>query len=418
MTIKMVIISLLGLILPTSVLANEGPSPKGIEAIDHVFVIMMENHGYSQIIKNPNAPYINKLAETQQLATNYFGIGHPSLTNYLELVGGSNFGIQSDDNPDWHNNNCQPNLITGIAHTENPSNAVICPIGGMGKDAATPAIDTTNETHFTTGLNNIDGIKAIPKRSNISGITIVDQLISANKSWKSYQQNLPLQGADRINYSDGVFTNNTDFKKIIPKQKPSLSAKDIVSLYAVKHNPFAYFKNIQAGNNPKLSLKNSVAFDGVNGLYADLATGKVPNFAFIAPNQCNDQHGRSNGGQFCLYDPKNDGTQQGLNPALLKRADNMVQRLVMAIKHSPTWNNTAKKSAIVIVWDENDYSVAPNINHVPAIVITNKDSTNGKVSNRYYNHFSLLKTMESALGLPCLNHACDADVQVMEDLFN
>ncbi len=36
-------------------------------------------------------------------ATNYFAVGHPSLTNYLEVVGGSNFGVQSDNGPDWHN---------------------------------------------------------------------------------------------------------------------------------------------------------------------------------------------------------------------------------------------------------------------------------------------------------------------------
>lgn len=36
---------------------------------------------------------------------------------------------------------------------------------------------------------------------------------------------------------------------------------------------------------------------------------------------------------------------------------------------------------------------------------------------RYYNSFSLLKSLESGLGLPCLNHACDADVHVMSDLF-
>ena len=42
--------------------AAEGPTPHGIPRIDHVFVIMMENHGYSQIVDNPNAPFINKYA--------------------------------------------------------------------------------------------------------------------------------------------------------------------------------------------------------------------------------------------------------------------------------------------------------------------------------------------------------------------
>jgi hypothetical protein len=38
-------------------------------------------------------------------------------------------------------------------------------------------------------------------------------------------------------------------------------------------------------------------------------------------------------------------------------------------------------------------------------------------SNTRYNHFALLKTLEAGFGLPCLNHACDANVPVMMDLF-
>jgi len=38
-------------------------------------------------------------------------------------------------------------------------------------------------------------------------------------------------------------------------------------------------------------------------------------------------------------------------------------------------------------------------------------------SNTFYTHFSLLKSIESGLGLPCLNHACDSTVNVMSDLF-
>src|SRR5580693_5635454 len=74
--------------------AAEGPVPAGIPHLDHVYLVMMENHGYSQIVDNPNAPFINELAKSANLATNYFAIGHPSLTNYLEVVGGSNFGVQ------------------------------------------------------------------------------------------------------------------------------------------------------------------------------------------------------------------------------------------------------------------------------------------------------------------------------------
>ena len=91
-------------------LANEGAVPTGIPHLDHVFVIMMENHAYRQIINNPNAPFINYYSRHANLATNYFGIAHPSLTNYLEVVGGSNFGVHADNSPDWHNTSCATNL--------------------------------------------------------------------------------------------------------------------------------------------------------------------------------------------------------------------------------------------------------------------------------------------------------------------
>ena len=91
----------------------EGPTPKGVPHLSHVYVIMMENHGYSQIVNNPNAPFINQYARSANSSTNYFAVAHPSLTNYLEVVGGSNFGVLNDNSPDWHNATCSPNLATG-----------------------------------------------------------------------------------------------------------------------------------------------------------------------------------------------------------------------------------------------------------------------------------------------------------------
>lgn len=377
---------------------------------------MMENHGYSQIITNPNAPFVNALAKQANLATNYFAVAHPSLTNYLEVVGGSNFGVQSDNNPDWHNKTCSPNLATGTANTDAYSNgAAICPISGTGTDAATPAVDTVNEITppSITAVNNIDGVKSIPAASGITGKTIADQLVAAHKTWKSYQENAPQTGVDNVDYSDGLYSNLTDFTTITPVLSPALTSSDIVSLYAAKHNPFVYFQNIQEGSHPHLSLQQTVGF---NTLFADLAAGHghVPNFSFIVPNQCHDQHGRGNAGAFCNYDPSTDGTQAGLNPALIQAGDAAVEQIVTAIKASPVWESG--NNAIVIVWDENDYSGVPNTNQV-ALIVDKNYGTQGKQSNVYYNHFSLLKTLELGFGLPCLNHACDTGVTAITDLF-
>ena len=91
-----------------------------------------------------------------------------------------------------------------------------------------------------------------------------------------------------------------------------------------------------------------------------------------------------------------------------------VRSVVQAIHSSSVWSQG--HNAIVIVWDENDYSIAPNKNHVLTTVETNF-SPGGKSDYRFYTHFSLLRTLEGGLGLPCLNHACDPTTTTMSDLF-
>jgi len=409
--------------------ANEHSVPKGVQHYDHIFVIMMENHGYQQIIGNPNEPYLNSVVQSGKvnLATNYFAVGHPSLTNYLEIVGGSNFGLRSDNSPDWGNPTCQPNIAAGTVNADgsNPPQGVtldqssaICPIAGFGTDADTPAVDNWNEIP-PAFLADIDGVKAVHPGPTV-GKTIADQLTDAGLSWKSYEESLPLGGAYGVNNSNGTVSNLSDFTNL-PGALTSYTA-----LYAVKHNPFAYFQNIQQGHQRNNSMKNVVSFDGAGGLFADLATGVLPSFSFIVPNQCNDQHGNGGESAYCAGDPGSNGLTVGLNPGLIQQGDVTIERLVGAIHASPVWKEG--KSAIVIVWDENDYSgidnaIPPtmqfpsqNQNRVVLTVETNFGKQ-GVQSRNFYTSFSLLKSLESAFRLPCLNHACDPDVNVMSDLF-
>ena len=414
--------------------AQEGPVPKGIPHLDHVFVIMMENHGYDQIFNNQNAPFINQLAHSGNQATNYFAVGHPSLTNYLEVVGGSNFGIRSDHDPDWHNPLCRANIMSGVTATERPRGAV-CPIAGIGTDAETPARDCTNEVQIPDSqpercYYDLDGTLLVPSAPTV-GKSIADQLVERGKTWKSYQEDLPPSGADRVNFSDGFLTDTTDFTNLLPLwapfkrlstdtitmvrkvDSPAQARADIVQLYGVKHNPFAYFRNVQEGGDPRNSLRNVVGFDGSDGLFADLASNNLPNFSFIAPNQCNDHHGRDNAGAFCNYDsPGHDGKPSGLNGAVIRRGDIAVQRIVTAIKDSPAWRKG--NNVIVLLWDENDFSATPN--HV-LLIVDKSYGDEGFQSNRFYTHFSLLKSLEAGFGLPCLNHACDSSADIMSDLF-
>jgi hypothetical protein len=421
---KIIASSVATLIAAGSAHAGEGPVPEGIVPLDHVFVIMMENHAYGQIAGNPQAPFINSLMAKANLATNYYAIAHPSSTNYLEVVGGSNFNKLSDQYPDWHDTSCIPNIVPGQPpNTDNPNSGVFCPISGKdGTDAPIPVLDTSTNETSAPPLTNIDGHRSIPAGTKIDGISIADQLVAAGKSWKSYQEGLPLIGADGVNVSDGFYTIGginaegvnvtSDFAALSTPGNP-VSASDVVYLYAVKHDPFAYFASVQEGRNKDLSLERIVSFEGQKGLYADLKKGTVPDFAFIAPNQCNDQHGRGNGTAFCNYDADDNGTQQGLNPSLILQGDLSVQRIVTAIKASPVWWNS--RSAIVILWDENDYSTLTK-NQVVFIVERNYGERHVR-SDKFYDHYSLTKTLDAAFRLPCLNHACDAGVEVMSDLF-
>ncbi len=180
---KAVILGLFAAVSVCTVFAAEGPVPEGIPDLDHVFVIMMENHGFSQIVGNPDAPFANQYANFANSTTNYFAVGHPSSTNYLEIVGGSNFGVRSDNAPDWHNSNCTPNLgPPPTTNTDFPASSSICPIAGIGTDAETPAVDTTNECPNPNvldpcppGLISIDG-RSIPAAPNTVGKMIGDQL--------------------------------------------------------------------------------------------------------------------------------------------------------------------------------------------------------------------------------------------------
>jgi acid phosphatase len=81
------------------------PGPPPVVAADHVFIVVLENHGFDQVIGSPSMPYLNSLATQHALATGYFANAHPSIPNYFMLATGNietlddNFtGIISDNN--------------------------------------------------------------------------------------------------------------------------------------------------------------------------------------------------------------------------------------------------------------------------------------------------------------------------------
>jgi acid phosphatase len=84
----------------TSAPATAAPAAPGTAApaSQHrrIAVVVMENKAYGKIVGNPSAPYLNELARASALATSFYAVAHPSLPNYLALLGGDTFGISSD----------------------------------------------------------------------------------------------------------------------------------------------------------------------------------------------------------------------------------------------------------------------------------------------------------------------------------
>jgi hypothetical protein len=85
---------------PSAVPTTAVPSsPAAVPRPDHVVVVIEENRGYSGVIGNPAAPYINALATQGALFNQSFAVTHPSQPNYLALFSGSTQGVTDDSCP-------------------------------------------------------------------------------------------------------------------------------------------------------------------------------------------------------------------------------------------------------------------------------------------------------------------------------
>lgn len=69
---------------------------RSLPNFSHVFVIVLENHGFDDLLGSGQAPAIAALATRGAIAANYYGVAHPSEPNYLALIGGDTFGVNSD----------------------------------------------------------------------------------------------------------------------------------------------------------------------------------------------------------------------------------------------------------------------------------------------------------------------------------
>jgi len=107
-----------------------------------VFLIMMENHNWSDIKNSPSAPYINQtLLPMASYAEQYFNPpgNHPSEPNYLWLEAGTNFGISNDDDPAVNHQSTSQHFVTLLDNAyiswksyQEGISGTVCPLTGEG----------------------------------------------------------------------------------------------------------------------------------------------------------------------------------------------------------------------------------------------------------------------------------------------
>ncbi|MEP7198422.1 MAG: alkaline phosphatase family protein, partial [Chloroflexota bacterium] len=128
-----------------------------------------------------------------------------------------------------------------------------------------------------------------------------------------------------------------------------------------------------------------VPFTQLAGDLVSAAT--TPNFVWITPNMCNDMHD-------CAI---------GTGDAWLKTS-------LPPLFNSPAWQT--QSSALFIVGDEDDRFS----NNQVALIVVSPLAKHGYQSRARYDHYSLLKTIESAWGLAALT-ANDSNASPLSDFW-
>ncbi len=152
--------------------------------------------------------------------------------------------------------------------------------------------------------------------------------------------------------------------------------------------PLLYFADIR--DRPAYCAAHVVPLEQ---LHSDLArTSTTPNFAWIGSNDCSDMEG-------C-------GIHAG---------DVFAERELGAIMRSPAWRT--QRSLAIITFDEDAYNDPHPPQRVATIMIGSSAVRRGYVSHVRYTHYSLLRTIEAALGLGTLT-ANDRYAQPVNDVFD
>jgi hypothetical protein len=181
-----------------------------------------------------------------------------------------------------------------------------------------------------------------------TGATLADQIEASGRSWHVAAQNVPL-GC----YAGGIASDGPDGS----------------GTYVRKHEPAISWTSVSGNPARCEKITDFNHFDPTVG-----------SFWFIVPNLCNDMHDCSIA--------TGDAFLKGFMPRILT-------------------SSAFANSVVFLTWDEGSTAVGGG-GRVATVVI----SPLGKpafVSSTSHSHFSLLHTIESAWGLPCLANACSAN---------
>src|SRR5690242_1195536 len=79
-------------------LAGVNATPSRAAAQPHILVVLMENHSYPEVVGSSAMPFLNGLVQANG-SVSTTDLSHPSLPNYLGLIGGSIYNNPADTTP-------------------------------------------------------------------------------------------------------------------------------------------------------------------------------------------------------------------------------------------------------------------------------------------------------------------------------
>jgi hypothetical protein len=349
---------------PSAAVPAASAAPQALPPIRHVFVLLLENQSYGLTFGNQSrAPYLARtLAARGALLTQYYGIGHASLGNYVALISGQ-----------------APNEATQLD----------CAVFSDFR-ASAPALDAHGQ---------LRGVGCVYPRSVP---TLPDQLEAAGLTWKAYMEDMGRNAAREAATCGHVPLGRVENTQVAQR----------TDQYAARHNPFVYFHAII--DNQARCDAHVVSLDH---LPEDLASeAATPNYVFITPNLCNDGHdaacadGRT-GGLVAI----NTFLQHWVPLIEASPAFRAAGLLVITFDES----DGAGREGSSACCGERPLPGAlylpgfngPGGGRVGAMLLS-PFIRPGTVSATPYNHYALLRTVEAIFGLPYLGYAASSGLKI------